>query len=301
MQNKIKGLIAAAFSPMHEDGSLHEELIPQIVKYLLQRPIQGLYVCGSTGEGPLLSVEERKQVAAAYIKTVKKQIPVFVHVGHDSLMEARSLASHAAQAGADAIAAVGPCYFKPGSLGGLIKYLGEIAAAAPETDFYYYHIPQLSGNVFDVMEFLKQAPQRIPTLRGVKYSAITVYEFQDCKETFGDRYQLFFGCDEMLTSGLAAGADAAIGSTYNFLARLYHQVMEAFAKGDVQTARRLQLLSVRMVRVCYQYRGLPAIKAMMKIAGLDCGPTRLPLEALSAEEYRLFKSQIESLGLSEWF
>jgi len=301
MQNKIKGLIAAAFSPMHEDGSLHEELIPQIVKYLLQRPIQGLYVCGSTGEGPLLSVEERKQVAAAYIKTVKKQIPVFVHVGHDSLMEARSLASHAAQAGADAIAAVGPCYFKPGSLGGLIKYLGEIAAAAPETDFYYYHIPQLSGNVFDVMEFLKQAPQRIPTLRGVKYSAITVYEFQDCKETFGDRYQLFFGCDEMLTSGLAAGADAAIGSTYNFLARLYHQVMEAFAKGDVQTARRLQLLSVRMVRVCYQYRGLPAIKAMMKIAGLDCGPTRLPLEALSAEEYQLFKSQIESLGLSEWF
>ncbi|HML75204.1 MAG TPA: dihydrodipicolinate synthase family protein [Anaerohalosphaeraceae bacterium] len=301
MQNMIKGLIAAAFSPMHEDGSLHVELIPRMVEYLLQRPIQGLYVCGSTGEGPLLSVEERKRVAAAYINAVKKQIPVFVHVGHDSLMEARSLASHAAQAGADAIAAVGPCYFKPGSLGGLIKYLAEIAAAAPETDFYYYHIPQLSGNVFDVMEFLKQAPQRIPTLRGVKYSAITVYEFQDCKETFGDRYQLFFGCDEMLTSGLAAGADAAIGSTYNFLSRLYHQVMEAFTKGDVQTARRLQLLSVRMVRVCYQYRGLPAIKAMMKMTGLDCGPTRLPLEALSIEEYSKFKSQIESLGVCEWF
>jgi N-acetylneuraminate lyase len=75
MQNMIKGLIAAAFSPMHENGSLHVELIPQIVEYLLQRPIQGLYVCGSTGEGPLLSVEERKQVAAAYINAVKKQIP----------------------------------------------------------------------------------------------------------------------------------------------------------------------------------------------------------------------------------
>ncbi|MEN6306470.1 MAG: dihydrodipicolinate synthase family protein [Anaerohalosphaeraceae bacterium] len=301
MQNKIKGLFAATFSPMHEDGSLHVQLIPRIADYLLQRPIQGLYVCGSTGEGPLLSVDERKQVTTAYIKAVKKRIPVFVHVGHDSLMEARSLARHAAEAGADAIAAVGPCYFKPGSIGGLIKYLSEIAAAAPDTDFYYYHIPQLSGNVFDVMEFLKQAPQCIPTLKGVKYSAITVYEFQECKETFGDRYQIFFGCDEMLTSGLAAGADAAIGSTYNFLARLYRQIMDSFAQGDVQTARKLQLLSVRMVRVCYQYRGLPAIKAMMKIAGLDCGPTRLPLETLSAEEYRKFKSQIESLGVCEWF
>ncbi|MBN2512910.1 MAG: dihydrodipicolinate synthase family protein [Sedimentisphaerales bacterium] len=301
MQKKIKGLFAATFSPMHEDGSIHVERIPQIAEHLLARPIQGLYVCGSTGEGPLLTVDERKQVMAAYIKAVHKRIPVFVHVGHDSLMEARSLASHAAKAGADAIAAVGPCYFKPGSLGGLIKYLAEIAAAAPETDFYYYHVPQLSGNVFDIMEFLKQAPQCIPTFRGVKYSAITVYEFQNCKDTFGDRYQIFFGCDEMLTSGLAAGAQAAIGSTYNFLARLYHQIMESFTKGDVQTAQKLQLLSVRMVRVCYQYRGLPAIKAMMKIAGLDCGPTRLPLETLSADEYRTFKSQIDSLGLSEWF
>ncbi|MBN1818402.1 MAG: dihydrodipicolinate synthase family protein, partial [Sedimentisphaerales bacterium] len=203
--------------------------------------------------------------------------------------------------GADAIAAIGPCYFKPQRVDMLIAFLAEIAAAAPETDFYYYHIPQLNGNNFDMMEFLAKAPSAIPAFRGIKYSAMAVHQFQECKEAVGDRYQIFFGCDEMLTSGLAAGADAAIGSTYNLTPRLYRNIMDAFTRGDVQTARTLQSLSVRMVRLCYRYRGLPAIKAMMRLIGLDCGPIRLPLESLTEEEYLHFAQQTKALGLCEWF
>ncbi len=158
MKKSITGLIAAGFSPMNEDGSLNFELIPRLADHLIERSIEGLYLCGTTGEGPLLSTDERKQVAEAYIKAADKRVPVIVHVGHDSLVEARGLAGHAADVGADAIAAVGPCYYKPQRIEALIAFLSEIAGGAPETDFYYYHVPLLSGNDFDMMEFLEKAP-----------------------------------------------------------------------------------------------------------------------------------------------
>jgi N-acetylneuraminate lyase len=298
---QITGLVAAAFSPMNKDGSINPDIIAPITERLLKSGVAGLYVCGSTGEGPLLSTSERKQVAQHYIQASQKRIPVIVHVGHDSLPEAQSLARHAAETGADAIASVGPCYFKPLTLEILIEFLAQIALAAPKTDFYYYHVPQLSGNQFDMIELFEKAPQSIPTFKGVKYTALTVHEFQECKERFGERFALFFGCDEMLTSGLAGGAQAAIGSTYNLVPRLYRRIIEAFAAGDVETSRSLQSLSVRMVRVFYRYRGLPAIKAMMRLIGLDCGPVRLPLKALSADEFKRFEADIDALALRQWF
>ena len=300
MEKRIKGLVAATFSPMNEDGSINTPIIPKITEHLIERSVEGLYLCGSTGEGPLLSVDERKQVTEAYIQATNKRIPVIVHVGHDSLAEAGSLAQHAAASGADAIAAVGPCYFKAASIEALISYLARIAKGAPETDFYYYHVPFLSGNSFGMMEFLEKAPAQIPTLRGIKYSALTVHEFQECKEACGDRFQVFFGCDEMLTSGLAAGADAAIGSTYNFASRLYRQIMDSFNEGDLETARKLQLLSIRMIGICYKYRVHPAFKSVLRLAGLDLGPIRLPHESLTAEEFEHLKSELEATGLCEW-
>ena len=147
---------------------------------------------------------------------------------------------HAASAGADAIAAVGPCYFKASSTRQLIAYLAKIAEVVPHLPFYYYHIPHLSGNNLDMIEFLQESAELIPSLKGIKYSALTVYEFQSCKELFEGRYDVFFGCDEMLTSGLSAGADSAIGSTYNLAGRLYRRIKESFAQGDIETNRKLQ-------------------------------------------------------------
>ena len=298
---QIKGLIAAAFSPMNADGSVSMRIIPRVTDYLIEHSIDGLYVCGSTGEGPLLSVEERKQIADAYMSAAAGRIPIIVHVGHDSLPEAQSLARHAVSAGADAIAAVGPCYFKATSARQLLAYLAKIAEAAPQLPFYYYHIPQLSGNHINMVEFLEEAADFIPNLKGIKYSALTVFEFQSCRELFDGRYELFFGCDEMLTSGLSAGAVSAIGSTYNFAGRLYRKIMDSFAQGDMDTARKLQSISVQMVRICSAYRGLPAFKAVMKLLGLDCGPVRLPLQALTDEEFKKLSEALKTSGILEWF
>jgi N-acetylneuraminate lyase len=129
---------------------------------------------------------------------------------------------------------------------------------------------------------------------------LTVHEYQACLNFDHGRYTVFFGCDEMLLSGLSVGARGAVGSSYNFAAPLYTALMEAFQRGDHEEARRLQGLSVQMTRLFYRYRGQPAFKATMGLLGLDCGPNRLPLETLSQKEILSMKRDLEGIGFFDW-
>ena len=141
MHCQLSGLVAATFTPMRPDGSLHLAMVNPIVEHLIHSGVSGLYVCGSTGEGPLMSGDERKATAAAYVEATAGRLPVVVQVGHSSVVESRQLAAHAQQIGADAISAVAPYYFKPDSVGVLVDCLAEIAGGAPDLPFYYYHVP----------------------------------------------------------------------------------------------------------------------------------------------------------------
>jgi N-acetylneuraminate lyase len=298
---RIEGLIAATFSPMHEDGSLNLSQVPGIVEHLIEDGITGLYVCGSTGEGPLLSGAERRQVAEAYICAVAGKIPVIVQIGHDSLAEARELAQHAQDSGADAISAIAPRYFGCDSLDSLIACLAQATESVSDLPFFYYHIPSLSGVNFDMVRFLEKAPECLPGFAGIKYSALSLHEYQECLACAGDQYTILFGCDEMLLSSLAVGGYGAVGSTFNFAAPLYHSIINAFHQSDLKSAQALQLRSVKMIHMLYdRYRGQPGFKAIMGLLGKDCGPNRLPLRALSDAENKQLRVDLEQIGFFSW-
>ena len=296
MQYRLRGLVAAVFTPMHGDTTLNLDSVEPIVEYLIGKGVAGLYVCGTTGEGPSLSTEEREAVAAAYVSAARGRIPVVVQVGHTSMQDAARLAAHAQAIGAAAISAVAPWYFKPASIDVLVDCLVMITAAAPDLPFYYYHQPALTGVQLDMPELLRRAPERLPTLVGIKYSSQKVDDFQACVE-FGDgRYDILFGCDEMLLSGLAAGARGAVGSTYNFLAPLYCRVIEAFERCDLDEARRYQGPAVKPVHTIGRYRAPAGLKAAMKFIGIDCGPTRLPVAALQPKEVERLRQELDAFG-----
>ena len=260
----------------------------------------GMYVCGSTGEGPLLSTEERKATAEAHIAAGKGKIPSIVQVGHNSLAEAQGLAAHAEQAGADAIAAVPPTYFKCTTVDNLVDCMAMIASAAPNTPFFYYHVPGLTGGNFDMVEFLEKGAAKMPNLAGIKYSSLTLFEFQECLNYNDGQFNILFGCDEMLLGGLATGAPGAVGSTFNFAGPLYNKVIDAFNEGDMELAQKYQLLSVKMVKMLYGYRGQPGFKGIMKLLGVDCGPNRLPLQSLSDTEAEAMKRDLDKIGFFDW-
>lgn len=295
-KNKIEGMVAAAFTPMNGSGDIDIEKIPALADHLIAEGVQGIYVCGSTGEGPSLTGTERKAIAEAFVKASRKRVPVLVHVGHNSVKEARELSSHAQKIGADYISSVAPSYFKISSVAGLVSCMAEIAAGAPELPFYYYHIPRLTGVAMDMPAFLEQAGRSIPSFAGIKFTSPELHEYQACLNAAGKKYDILYGTDEMLLGALAVGAKGYIGSTYNFLPPLYRQLRESFDSGDLQKARALQWQSVEIVRIIVKYGGLAAQKVMMKLSGMDCGNVRNPLQGLSAEEEASMEKHLRKAG-----
>ena len=297
--NKIEGLIAAAFTPFYEDGSINREMIPLLVNKLVKDGLKGIFVCGSNGEGPNMTIEERKFVAAEFVKAAAGRLKIIVHVGHSSITEARALAAHAAAIKADAVASVAAFYFKPTSVQNLVSCMGDIASAAPDLPFYYYHIPHLTGVGMDMVKFLELAEGTIHNLAGIKYTASTLQEYQSCLNYKKGKFDILFGVDEMLLPALAVGARGAIGSTYTFAAPLYVATMEAFRKGDMKAARESHAYMVEVIRVLLKYPPIPGQKAIMKMLGWDLGPCRLPLATLSQENFDQFYNELAELSFFE--
>ncbi len=296
----MSGLIAATFTPMREDGRLDLDKIPEVVERLLAEGVEGLFVCGGTGEGVSLTTAERKKTAAAFVKAAAGRIPVIVHVGHNSLITAQQLAEHAASVGAAAIAAMSPNYFKPATVDTLIDCLQVITDGAPHLPFVYYHFPAKSGLSLDLVTLLKRAASRLPSFSGVKFTDTRIFDLQAALEVENNRFRFFFGADEMLLAGLSVGAHGAIGSTYNFAAPLYQRLIAAQREGDLSTARTCQTLSVKMVRAFLPYGSIEGQKAIMSLVGLDCGPCRLPNRQLSSTVIDQLRLDLEVIGFFDW-
>ncbi len=297
---KLNGLIAATYTPLDDNGDLNPALFGPMLEHLIERGIDGLYVCGSTGEGMSLSSDERKSAAEACVQAVDGRVPVIIQVGHNSLSEARQLAVHAQQIGADMISATCPSYFKVSDVDSLIDCMAEVAGGAPDLPFYYYHIPALTGSAVDVVEFLRWGGNRIPNLAGLKYTDTKLHEFQQCLELENGRFDVVWGCDEMLLGALATGARAAIGSTYNIAAPLYRRIITTFYAGDVEESRRLQSLSVNMIRTLAHFPFHAAMKAVLGMVGFDVGGCRLPQGRLSEENISQLRRNLDSIGFFEW-
>ena len=297
MNEHLTGLIAAPHTPMHADGSLNLDVIAAQAQCLIDNGVKAAFVCGSTGEGISLSTSERVQVAERWKDVVAGALPIIVHAGHHSLTEARALAEHAqSRIGARAIASLAPSYFKPERVEDLVSFCAEVASAAPETPFYYYHQPGNSGVSFSMVEFLKIAAERIPSLAGLKYSHGDMMDFGRCLDYAEGGFNILFGVDEVLLAALSLGGRGAIGSTYNFAAPLYHDIIKEFEAGNMPAAQAAQARARELVAVLEEFGGMPAIKAAMKVIGIDCGPCRLPIRTLSDEQYEQFHIRLEEIG-----
>ncbi len=300
MHTRLRGLVAATYTPFKPDRSLDLAAVPRLVERLLADGVDGFYVCGSTGEGVSLSTPERKQVTEAFVAATNGRVPVVVQVGHNSLVEARDLAAHSQAAGADATSAMPPSYFKPGSVAMLVECSAEIAAAAPELPFYYYHIPVMTGVGLPMVEFLKHAAERIPNFAGLKYTANTLHEYQECVALDGGRFDVLYGFDELLLPALAVGAAGAVGSTFNIAAPLYRRVLEAFGRGDVEAARESQLKAVQMITTIARHPFHPAMKVILGWLETPAGTCRLPLPELSPGDQATLRAALEEIGFFSW-
>lgn len=290
------GFIAATFTAFHPDGSLNLGPIEQQAESLHRQGVRGVFVCGSTGEGSSLTSPERMAVAKRWCEVAGERLEIIVHVGHASVEEARLLAADAEQSGAAGIAAVAPYYFRPSTVQELVDCNAYIAAGAPRTRYYYYHIPELSRVDLPMTEFFPLAAKAIPNFAGLKFTDEDLAAYGLLVERAGDDQEVFFGRDEMLLAGLSMGCTSAVGSTYNFAVPVYQKVYDAFTRNDHSAAREAQLAATRAIETAAGHGGLPAFKAMMRWFGDDCGPCRLPLATLDDATVERLRGDLEEQG-----
>lgn len=298
----MTGLIAAPFTPMHKDGSLNLAVIPAYYALLKNNGITGAFICGSTGEGVSLTNQEKRAVAKSWADVTKNDpaFKVISLLGGTSVRECMELAIHARESGLYAVAFTSPFYFKPANVKVLADMCMEIASVVPDMPFYYYHIPVLTGVGFNMIDLLQQIHGKCPNFAGVKFTHEDFMDFLSCLHFENEQYDMLWGRDENMLPALSVGAKGAVGSTFNYAAPLYNQLIDAYNNGEMEKARALQQQSIDMIRLLGKYGGIATGKAYMKVAGLDCGEFRKPVSNMSRERFEAFVKDVASLNFSAY-
>lgn len=297
IMEKIKGLIDAPFTPFYENGEVNYEPIEAYAKLLVKNGLKGVFINGSSGEGYMLTDEERMKLAERWVEVAPSGFKVIVHVGSTCVKASHKLAAHAQKIGAWGIGAMASPFPKVNRIEELVKYCEEIASGAPELPFYYYHIPAFNGAFLPMVELLKAVDGRIPNFAGIKYTYESLYEYNQCRLYKDGKFDMLHGQDETILPCLAmGGAQGGIGGTTNYNGKELTGILEAWAAGDLETARERQNFSQEVINVICRYRGnIVGGKRIMKLIGLDLGKNRTPFQNMTDEEETAMKAELEAI------
>lgn len=287
----FSGAWPALVTPFTSEDTVNVAVLSDLAEFFVEKRAGGLYLCGSTGQGIFMSVDERKLVVEAALDQVRGRIPVIVHVGSVALRDAVDLARHAHQAGADGISSIVPPLYRDAQ--GLKAYFEALAASVPDLPF----LPYLFGGPSDAVQLMRELAQ-IPNLAGTKYTGPNMYELNRIVELGSNRWSVFSGMDEQCLFAAMSGAGGNIGSTLNIMIGVYQGIRHAFERGDLADALDLQLRANKVTTVLHAAGFAGALREALSLLGFDCGQPRLPSGDLSAEQRDSLHAELEAVGFA---
>ena len=306
MANRIEpycGVIPALYTCFGEDGELSAERTRALARLLVNKGVKGLYVGGSSGECIYLDKAERMRLLEAVMDEVGDRCTIIAHVACNNTRDSMALAAHAEGLGVNAIACIPPIYFHLPEHA-IARYWNDISAAAPDTDFFIYNIPQLAGVGLSVS--LLQTMRQNPRVVGVKNSSMPTQDIQMFKAEGGADFAVLNGPDEQFVAGRAIGADGGIGGTYGVMPELFLKMDELLRAGKLEEARRLQYAANEIIYAMCDCHGnmYAVIKRILTLREeRDFGAVRSPLPALSSDDLpqvercrRMIDAAIATLG-----
>ena len=298
---KIIGLIDAPFTPFDENGEINLAPIPRYADMLQRNGLKGVFINGSSGEGYMLTEEERMKLAEAWVAAAPKDFKVIVHVGSTCIKSSRRLAAHAQEIGAWGTGAMATPFPRIGRIEELVAYCEEIAGGAPNLPFYFYHIPAFNNAYLSMLDLLKAVDGRIPNFAGIKYTFESLYEYNRCLRYKDGKYDMLHGQDETILPCLAmGGAKGGIGGTTNYNGKVLTGIIDAWNTGDLDKSRELQNFAQDVIDVICHFRGnIVGGKRIMKLIGLDLGKNRVPFQNMTDEEEAQMKKELEANSFFE--
>ena len=290
---KYEGVIPAFYACYDEAGEVSPERVRALTQYFIDKGVKGVYVNGSSGECIYLSVADRKLILENVMEVAKGKLTVIAHVACNNTKDSVELAKHAESLGVDAIAAIPPIYFRLPDYS-IAKYWNDMSAAAPNTDFVIYNIPQLSGTTLTPALYAEM--RKNPRVIGVKNSSMPTQDIQIFVAEGGEDHIVFNGPDEQFISGRVIGAKAGIGGTYGVMPDLFLKLNELIKQSDFETAKELQYAINDVIYKMVRGRAnlYAVIKEILRLnEKLDLGSVREPLEPLHEEDLVIAKEAAE--------
>ncbi len=290
-QENLKGIMPALLTGFTDDlSAIDEKRVRTLVRHLINKGVHGLYVGGSSGEMLLCSNDERKQLLEAVLAETKgTKTTVIAHIGSTGTRETCELATHAEKAGATALSSVTPLYFAY-SFADVKQYYIDITKAS-SLPVIIYNIPARTGmtlNSDQLHELLM-----IPGIAGMKFTASDFFQLERLRTAHPD-HVFYNGSDEMLLSGLAAGADGGIGTTYNFQAERMLAIYDLYHEGKMQEALAMQSKANEIIATVIKYGVMPATKEVLRLGGLDYGTCRKPFRPVDADKMDALTAEVRA-------
>ena len=286
-----RGIWPALCTAFDDSGAqLDEARNRALLRHLIDVGSHGFFVTGGTGEGRALSVPERKQMAQISSSEVAGAVPIILHVGATSTENAVELARHAVDIGGiDAVGSVPP-EDRPNDLDAAVAHYAAIGAAT-DLPFYVYWLSATADRRVTADQYL-EAMKVVPNFAGVKFTDTNMYVFQQLIDLSNGRLNAISGPDEMCLAAMVMGSDAAIGTTYNIMPKLFLQMRQSFDSGDMNAAMRCQVRANRVISALLKVGVLAGVKAMLGWRGVPAGPPRIA-EPLTADGERELQQAID--------
>lgn len=289
----LKGVYAALITAFDNAGKVDLNCMCRMVDHMIAEGLSGFFICGSSGEGLLLSSEERKLIAQKMVEHVNGRAICIIHVGHTSTEEAARLASHAESIGADAVSSVPPIYFHVGPKETIDHY--RLIAEATHLPVVVYNVPARTG-ISLTSEDMREIFQ-IENIVGMKYTATNYFEMRNIMELVEGECLMLSGADENFLAALSMGAHGSIGTTQNIMPRQYVEIHRAFCEERIADAQQLQYQANRVIRVLLRAGSIASWKAVLRAQGFPAGQARPPLRNVSPEEERVIFEEIRRVGM----
>jgi 4-hydroxy-tetrahydrodipicolinate synthase len=292
----IKGVITPTVTPFDDAGEVNLDAIPPIIDFLIGYGVKGIYPLGTTGEGVLLSIEERKLVAEATIKAVDGTVPVIVHTGTITTRDTLDLTQHARDIGADAVAVITPFYFQH-SDEVLEQHFSAIAEATPDLPMYLYKFPAVTGNTISV-DLVTRLANKHENIVGLKDSSGDLLTLFATNHLHNGQFNTSMGPDELIVGGMAMGVEASVSGHSNLVPEIVVGLYNAMASGNLEEAQHYQKTLNSIRNVLRAGTWLPLIKGLMIERGLPVGGVRRPLLTASDDLIQACAKEIIELGVS---
>ena len=275
------GVVPAMVTPLASDGyQVNLDAAPRLVDFLVDSGVSGLFVGGTTGEGVLLDLDQRRALHEAAMAAAGLRVPVLLHAGTNTTRDTVALVRHAAAVGADGLVVITPTFYgMPDD--DLLTYFREIAALAPEMPLFVYDIPQMAANGVSPT-LLRQMLDTIPNFAGVKCSRPDAQVIRQLIDVAGSEAVLLAGNERIALGSLALGAAGLISGLATAVPEPFVALTAAHAAGDVERAGLEQRRINRLLDRIPASRRIGAFKLILQQRGIDAG-SPVPPRALPSD------------------